>query len=61
MIDIEDSMNASANFDICPKYCDWQAWANSIDLGQMLQNLASYNDVHCLPLNQEFGDTPIGS
>ena len=34
-----------------PKYWDRQAWANSVDPDQMLQNAASDQGLHCLPLN----------
>ena len=35
---------------IFPKYLDRQAWANSVDPDQMLQNAASDQGLHCLPL-----------
>ena len=33
-----------------PKYWDRQAWANSVDPDQMLQNAASDQGLQCLPL-----------
>ena len=33
-----------------PKYWDKQAWANSADPDQMLQNVVSDQDLHFLPL-----------
>ena len=37
-----------------PKYWDGQAWANSVDPDQMLQNAASDQGLHCLPLIQRY-------
>ena len=42
-------------------YMDRQAWANSIDPDETLQNVASYQGLHCLPLIQQFLDTTSGS
>ena len=42
-------------------YSDRQAWANSIDPDEMPQNAASHVGLHCLPLIQQFLDTPSGS
>ena len=36
------------------KYFDRQAWETSVDPDQMPQNVASDQDLHCLPLNQQF-------
>ena len=43
------------------KYADWQAWANCVDPDQMLQNAASDQGLHCLPLIHQFLHTPTGS
>ena len=44
------------------KYWSRQAWANSEDPGQILQNVASGHSLHYLPLIQQFFlDTPAGS
>ena len=40
---------------------DRQAWANSADPDEMLQNTASHDGLHCLPLIQQFLDTTSGS
>ena len=32
----------------------WQTWANSVDPAQILQNAASDQGLHCLPLIQQF-------
>ena len=37
-----------------PNYWDRQAWANSIVPDQMLQNAASDQGLHCLPLLQQY-------
>ena len=37
-----------------PKCWDRQAWANSVDPDQMLQNAASDLGLHCLPLIQHY-------
>ena len=42
-------------------YSDRQAWANSIDPDETLQNAASHPGLHCLPLIQQFLDTTSGS
>ena len=34
-----------------PKYSDRYAWANSVDLYQMLQNVMSDQGLQCLPIN----------
>ena len=39
---------------------DRQAWANSADPDQMLQN-ASDQGLHCLPLTQQYLDSSTGS
>ena len=38
------------------QYWNRQAWANSIDPDQMLQNMLSDQGLHCLPLIQQFLD-----
>ena len=40
--------------------CLW-AWANSVDPDEMLQNAASHQGLHCLPIIQQFLDTTSGS
>ena len=35
-------------------YLDRQAWANSVDPDETLQNAASYQGLYCLPLIQQF-------
>ena len=40
-----------------PNYSDRQAWANSVDPDQMLQNAASDQGLHCKPVIQQFLDT----
>ena len=42
-------------------YWDRQAWANSVDPDEMLQNAASHQGLNCLPLIQQFLDTTLGS
>ena len=42
-------------------YSDRQAWANSVDPDETPQNAASHQNLHCLPLIQQFLDTPSGS
>ena len=42
-------------------YLEGQAWANSVDLDEMLQNVASPQGLHCLPFIQQFLDTKSGS
>ena len=37
-----------------PKTGDREAWASSLDPDQMLQNAASDQRLHCLPLIQQF-------
>ena len=44
-----------------PKYWDRQAWANSVNPDQMLQNRASDQDLYCLPLIQLILDISPGS
>ena len=45
-----------------PMYWGWQAWANSVDhLDQMHQNAAFNQELHYLPLTQQFSDTSTGS
>ena len=36
------------------EYSDRQAWANSVDPDQMPQNVASDQDLHCLPLSHYY-------
>ena len=36
-----------------PKHFDRKAWASSVDLDQMLQNMALNRGLHCLPLIQQ--------
>ena len=36
-------------------------WANSVDADQMPQNVASDQGLHCLPIMQQFLDTPASS
>ena len=36
------------------KYSDRQAWANSVHPDETPQNAASHQDLHCLPLIQQF-------
>ena len=43
------------------KYLDRQAWANSVDPDEMLQNAASHQDLHCLSLIQQILDTTSGN
>ena len=44
-------INIANNIYRChPRYCDTQAWGNSVDKDQTLQNVASDQDRHCLPL-----------
>ena len=40
-----------------PKFSDRQAWPNSLDPDQMLQNAASDQGLHCLLLIQQFFGT----
>ena len=40
---------------------DRQAWANIVDTYEMLQNVASHQGLHCLPLIQQFLDTTSDS
>ena len=42
-------------------YLDRQVWANSVDPDEILQNVASHQGLHCLPLIQQFLDTTLGS
>ena len=42
-------------------YSDRQAWANSADPDEMLQNMATNQGLDCLPLIQQFLDTTTGS
>ena len=42
------------SYGIYSKYSDRQVWANSVDPDQMLQNAASDQGLHCLPLIQQF-------
>ena len=42
-------------------FSDRQAWANSVDPDEKLQNAASHQGLHCLPLIQPFLDTASGS
>ena len=42
-------------------YLDRQAWANSVDPDEMLQNAVSNQGLHCLPLTQQYLDTILGS
>ena len=48
-------------YHIYHMYLDRQAWANSIDPDERLQNAASHLGLHCLPLIQQFLDTTSGS
>ena len=41
-------------FRIYRMYSDRQAWANNADPDEMLQNAASHQGLHCLPLIQQF-------
>ena len=42
-------------------YSDRQAWANSADPDETLQNAAAHQGPHCLPLIQQYLDTALGS
>ena len=44
-----------------PYYSDRQAWANNVDPDERLQNAASHQGLHCLPLIQQFLGTTCGS
>ena len=46
-------------YHIYPKYSDRQAWANSTDPDQTLQNVASDQGEHWLPLVKHFLETSI--
>ena len=46
---------------IYSKYLDRQAWANCVNPDQMPQNVASDQDLHCLPLIHHLLDTSTGS
>ena len=48
-------------YSIYTKYLDRQAGTNSVDPDQMLQNAASDQGLHCLPLIQQFLDKSIDS
>ena len=48
-------------YHIYQLYSDRQTWANSVDPDEMLQNAASHQGLHCLPLIQQFLDTTSGS
>ena len=41
-------------YHIYPKYLDKQAWTNSVDPDQRLQNAASDQGLHCLPFIKEY-------
>ena len=47
-------------FTVCIK-TDRQAGANIVDPDEMLQNVASHQGLHCLPIIQQFLDTTSGS
>ena len=44
-----------------PKYWNRHVWANGVDPDQMLQNLASDQGIHCLPLIRQYLHTLIDS
>ena len=46
---------------IYPEYLGRQAWVNSVDPDQMLQNAASDLGLHCLPSIQQVSDTSKSS
>ena len=46
------SFNSLSIYPNDPKYWDKQVWAYSVDPDQMLQNAASDQGRHCLPLIQ---------
>ena len=45
---------------VYPKYSDRQARANFVDPDQTLQNVASDQGLHCLPLLRQFYGIPAG-
>ena len=45
------------SYHIYYMYLDRQAWANSVDPDEMLQNAASHQGLHCLPFIQQCLDT----
>ena len=38
-------------------YSDRQSWANTVDPDKTLQNAASHQGLHCMPLIQQILDT----
>ena len=54
---VAQSHKASNVYNVYPKYLDVQANANSADPDQMLHSAASDQDLHCLPLIQQFTGT----
>ena len=49
------------SYHIYQMYLERQAWANSVVPDEMLQNEASDQGLHCLPLIQQYLDTTLGS
>ena len=50
----ENLKNLSQNYCSYHMYLDRQALENSVDPDEMLQNAASHQGLHCLPLIQQF-------
>ena len=54
-------MDSIYEYHIYGMYSDKKVWANSVNPDEMLQNAASHQGLHCLPLFQQFLDKTSGS